>query len=133
MRWGRNTIFGIGILFLLVLSFAALADPEGVRRNIGLARVASWSPNYDVQENGYNFTYRYLIRYYNNGSNLTEPMFNVTINFTEQLSGLGVNSSLIVDNKSVRVYEVNEWGVCINESANGAANGTCVSIPWSQA
>ena len=131
MTWHNGNIIalGLGLVFLL-LSVLVLADPDMNRKAVGLARIASWHPNYDPSDYSNNYTFRTMVRYYNNGSNLTEPFFNATINFTRELELLGSNSTFQLGTRTVRVYEVNEWGVCINES--NVANGTCTSISWSQ-
>ena len=127
-----STLFIIGIILLFISSTLAITS-EDIRRNLGLARVPSWHPDSDTLQlaNGDNTSFRFVINYYNNGSNLTNPQFNMTMNFTEQLELLGVNTTLYtLDDDSVRIYEVNQYGECINES--GVANGTCNPIAFSQ-
>lgn len=132
MKWQKTFIIATVILLLLLVfitMFVAAIRSEDIRRTVGLTQIPEWAPSHDPNETNNNYTYRVLLKYYNNASNLTSPFFNSTINFTLQMENLGINTTLnTLANRSVRIYEINSRGGCINES--GVANGTCTSFSW---
>ena len=114
-------------MILLVGTVLALYSPVQNKFVIGINKVPKWSPDQDSNLSNQNITLRKPFGFFNNQSNLSAGWnLNITNNFTLDLAMLGITGTF--DNTSVRVYEVNTQGFCLN--ASGVYNGSCESIPF---
>ena len=90
-------IIAIVLSVLIVSSILVLAGKsDDIRRVLGLSQIPMWHPGYDSNDvsDRNNLSYRVLIKFYNNGTNVTNPNFNESLYFPEMLYDLGLGPQL---------------------------------------
>jgi len=104
----------IVFLILLISSSVIIVMVKGniiiPKKEIGI--IPHWDKNMS------DFHYRIQVKIYNNGStNLTDSVISATINFTEELQQIGLNTSLApFDPNSIRITEHGFGGGVVNSN-----------------